>query len=41
MLSLEAPGLSWALAAAGGGAYALATVLEARRLRTFEGPSHH
>ncbi|MFE6910051.1 ABC transporter permease [Streptomyces erythrochromogenes] len=40
VLSLEAPGLYWSLAAAGGGAYALATVLEARRLRSFEGPAH-
>ncbi|THA74331.1 ABC transporter permease [Streptomyces sp. A0592] len=40
VLSLEAPGLYWSLAAAGGGAYALATVLEARRLRSLEGPAH-
>ncbi|MFE2125744.1 hypothetical protein [Streptomyces amritsarensis] len=39
-LFLEAPGPSWSLAAAGGGAYALATVLEARRLRSLEGPAH-
>ncbi|MFE1896910.1 ABC transporter permease [Streptomyces yangpuensis] len=39
VLSLDAPGLYWALAGAGGGAYALATVLEARRLRSLTRPA--
>ncbi|MFB8395224.1 ABC transporter permease [Streptomyces yangpuensis] len=41
VLSLDAPGLYWALAGAGGGAYALATVLEARRLRSLTRPTTH
>lgn len=38
-LSLDAPGLYWVLALAGGGAYALATALEHRRLRLPAAPS--
>lgn len=37
-LSLDAPGPSWVLAVAGGGAYSLATALERRRLRSLAGP---
>ncbi|WKV70114.1 ABC transporter permease [Streptomyces sp. PCS3-D2] len=39
VLFLEAPRLHWALATACGGAYALATFLEARRLRSPAGPA--
>ncbi|WP_053687528.1 hypothetical protein [Streptomyces sp. IGB124] len=40
-LSFDAPGLHWVLTVAGGGAYALATALEARRLRSLEDAPHH
>ncbi|MER5869554.1 ABC transporter permease [Streptomyces sp. NPDC002044] len=40
-LSLDTPGLYWVLAVAGGGAYALATVLEHRRLRPLAGPPRY
>ncbi|MGI5450722.1 ABC transporter permease [Streptomyces sp. CA-243310] len=40
-LSLDARGLYWVLALAGGGAYALATVLEHRRLRPRAGSSRN
>ncbi|MFG2340987.1 ABC transporter permease [Streptomyces yangpuensis] len=39
VLWLDTPGFYWALAGAGGGAYALATVLEARRLRSLSRPA--
>lgn len=39
-LSFDAPGPYWVLTVAGGGAYGLATALEARRLRTFEDTPH-
>ncbi len=38
-LSLDAPGLYWVLAVAGGGAYSLATAFEHRRLRSLAGPA--
>ncbi|MFD6228674.1 ABC transporter permease [Streptomyces sp. NPDC060232] len=39
-LSFDTPGLHWVLTVAGGGAYALATALEARRLNFLEDAPH-